>query len=105
MNWIVTRHAGALEWLLRRVPEPRRHITHWGDEPIAPGDTVYGTLPLERIAQLGRIGARYMHLAIDLPRELRGVELDADTMDRLGARLCHCKVWIEDPAESPCDVS
>jgi CRISPR-associated protein Csx16 len=32
-------------------------------------------------------GARYFHLVVDMPRDLRGREMDAETLDALGAHL------------------
>ena len=46
-----------------------------------------GTLPVQHIADINARGARYLHLVLDLPPALRGRELDADDMERIGARL------------------
>ena len=46
-----------------------------------------GALPAIIAARLCERGARYLHLSLDLPFDMRGIELNADDMDRLGARL------------------
>lgn len=46
-----------------------------------------GTLPVHMVARLVRAGAIYYHLVIDIPPGLRGRELSASELDRLGARL------------------
>ena len=87
-TWLVTRHAGALEWARRRGFAADRVIVHLESErEISAGDIVIGALPANLAARLCERGARYMHLTLDLPFDKRGIELTADDMDRLGARL------------------
>ncbi len=84
---LVTRHAGAKEWFERRgiaVDEVREHLEA---EDVHRGDTVVGTLPAHLAAEVCGRGAIYLHLAVDLPPGLRGRELTAEDLDRLGARL------------------
>lgn len=85
-QWLVTRHPGALEWLLRQGIKAQA-VAHLDVEAIQPGDTVFGTLPLHLAARVCERGARFFYLAIELPASLRGQELSASTMDALGARL------------------
>jgi CRISPR-associated protein Csx16 len=51
------------------------------------GDTVVGTLPIHLAARVCEAGARYFHLTLNLPAELRGQELSADHLEALGASL------------------
>lgn len=85
--WIVTRHAGALEWLARRGVSSERVVPHLDPEWIRAGDRVVGTLPIQLVAAVCARGGRYEHISVELPAELRGRELSADTLERHGARL------------------
>jgi len=82
----VTRHAGALAWARRRGLAAEA-VDHLDLAVIGAGDVVLGTLPVHLVAGVCAAGARYYHLELDLPPGLRGQELDADAMDRLGAAL------------------
>lgn len=92
--WLVSRHPGAQAWLRRRGLEGEWRA-HLGPGEAGPGDCVIGTLPLHRVLELGRVGARYLHLEVEVPAHLRGQELDADQLDALGARLVPLRV-LED---------
>ncbi len=85
-TYFVTRHSGAVEWARRQGIEAKL-ITHLDPAQIEEGDTVLGTLPIQIVAEINERGARYLHLEIALPAEQRGVQLSADDMDRLGAKL------------------
>ncbi len=93
----VTRHPGARDWLARRghvVDRISDELTDADLAALAPGDTVIGTLPVALAAAVCARGARYLNLVIPaVPRELRGQELDADTLTRLGARIEAFEVW------------
>lgn len=87
-TWLVTRHAGAREWANRHGFAADCVIAHLeSDGAVAAGDVVIGALPANLAARLCERGARYLHLSLDLPFDMRGIELTADDMDRLGARL------------------
>ena len=86
--WLVTRHAGAREWAHLRGFAVDRVVQHLESESdIAAGDVVIGSLPANLAARLCERGGRYLHLSLDLPFEKRGIELTADDMEHLGARL------------------
>ncbi len=85
--WFVSRHPGALAWMQRHNLHFDRHATHLDIRDIVPGDTVIGSLPIHLAAALCAGGARYVHLSLDLPSTWRGRELQADDLDRFGARL------------------
>ena len=95
-RWLVTRHPGALVWLRQQGVEATA-LAHLDPARISPGDEIYGTLPLHLAAEVSVRGARFFYLAIDVPAELRGQELDAALMSRLGARLQEYRVL---PAEA-----
>lgn len=83
----VTRHAGAVEWARRHKFGVARVVTHLVLAQVQPGNTVIGTLPVNLAAQVCAKGAAYWHLSLDLTTEQRGLELSADDMERLGARV------------------
>lgn len=79
---IVTRHAGAVEWLRRRGIEGEV-LEHASAEQVA-GRRVVGVLPLALAAAAGEVWA------IDLPDLApadRGRDLTPEEMDAAGARL------------------
>ena len=45
------------------------------------GDTVIGTLPVNLAAEVCARSARYLHLSLEVPREVRGRDLTADEMN------------------------
>jgi len=86
-TWFVTCHAGAVEWAARQGFAVDRQVAHLDIAEVQPSDTVIGILPVHLAAAVCARGARYLNLSLDMPPELRGKELDADTLERLGARL------------------
>ncbi len=85
--WLVTRHSGAAEWCRRQGLAPDRVVAHLDPGEVRPGDVVVGTLPVHLVAALNKKGARYVHLAVEVPPEARGKELSAEDLERFGARL------------------
>ncbi|MEA5446517.1 CRISPR-associated protein Csx16 [Gammaproteobacteria bacterium AB-CW1] len=94
--FLVSRHPGAIRWLQRQGHGPVIHRAHLDLNEIRPGDRVIGTLPVHMAAQVCKIGAEYHHLAVDIPPELRGVELDEQTMAACDARLVPCRVEMDE---------
>lgn len=86
-TWLVSRHAGALDWLAHQGVAADRIEPHFEPEWVAPGDTVIGTLPINLAAAVCERGGRYLHLTLEVPPEWRGRELTAAEMDAVGARL------------------
>ncbi|MFN3752397.1 MAG: CRISPR-associated protein Csx16 [Thiobacillus sp.] len=85
--WFVTRHPGAIEWAARRGLVVDRQVAHLNVSEVKAGDTVIGTLPVHLAAEVCARGARFLNLSLDVPPEARGQELDADALERFGARL------------------
>lgn len=85
--WFVTRHAGAKEWAAGKGLKVDRMVEHLDISAIEEGDQVLGSLPVNLVADLNARGARYFHLTLPLPPELRGQEISAGLMNQLGARL------------------
>ena len=96
---IVTRHAGAMEWLRKNhidIFDPIYPISEEEEieivEPIVlahakpddvRGKRVIGILP----NRLSSLAAEYWELNIDIPADMRGKEISCQEMERLGASL------------------
>lgn len=85
-TYFVTRHAGAKEWAARKGIAAKI-VEHVDLAAVGRGDVVISSLPAHFVADLIERGARYVHLAMEVPEEDRGRNLSADEMDRYGARL------------------
>jgi len=88
----VSRHPGAREWACAEGLAVDAVVDHLAIDEIAPGDTVIGSLPVNLAAEVCARGARYFHLAIELPADLRGEELSDEMLRALGARLVEFRV-------------
>lgn len=91
-TWFISRHPGAIEWASRQQLCVDRQVNHLDPAQVQPGDTVMGSLPVNLAAQVCAAGAAYWHLSLELPVELRGHELSADDLERMGARVVRFKV-------------
>ena len=85
--WFVSRHPGAVEWARRQGLRWDQALAHLGDHPVAAGDQVYGTLPVQLAAQVCEAGAEYWHLQVSLGEGMRGRELSAEELANVGARF------------------
>ena len=89
-TWLITRHAGARQWVEQKGIRVDAVLGHLDEEAlgrIQQGDTIIGTLPIHLVAEVCARGARYLHLSLNLPPEARGKELAPEEMERYGARL------------------
>jgi CRISPR-associated protein Csx16 len=86
-TYFVTRHSGALDWAEQEGIAVDELVDHLEVERIQPGDRVIGSLPCNLAAEVCALGGRYLHLTLELPADLRGKELTAADMRRLGARV------------------
>jgi CRISPR-associated protein Csx16 len=86
-TYFVSRHPGATEWAAAQGLRVDRVIEHLDVATVGEGDVVIGSLPVNLAAGVCARGARYLHLSLELTRELRGRELSAEDMRRCGARL------------------
>ncbi len=89
--WLVSRHAGALEWLRRRGVRGQI-VRHLDPERVRTGDVVVGVLPVALAAEVCARGGRFIALEVEVPEEWRGRELSAEELERLGARLVEYRV-------------
>lgn len=92
MNYLISRHPGAIAWCQRQPLVIDVILPHLDPVFICTGDWVIGTLPLPMVAVVQRYGARYLHLSVPVPPELRGQELSADQLEQLGASLIEYRV-------------
>ncbi|WP_404299505.1 CRISPR-associated protein Csx16 [Halomonas sp.] len=84
---MVSRHAGALEWLRCQGIEPDHFVAHLEGQVLTPGDIVIGTLPLHLACWVCEQGAEYWHLSLDIPARWRGHELTSEQMNACQARF------------------
>ena len=89
---VVTRHAGAVEWLKAKGFSECEVVAHFAPSMVQSGDVVVGILPLNLVAEVNAKGGRFFALDMNVPSELRGVEMTAQLMDELGARLQEYRV-------------
>ena len=99
--FFVSRHPGAIEWATRQQLNVDRVVPHLDPACVHPGDTVIGSLPVNLAAQVCAVGAAYWHLSLELPAVLRGRELSADELERLGARVQAFEIGPQPLGESP----
>jgi CRISPR-associated protein Csx16 len=88
MIYLISRHAGAIEWLTETINQPCTLIDHLTEEmEFKNNDWVIGTLPLTKIATICTQGAKFFLLEVEVPKELRGIDLSKEQLIELGAQL------------------
>ncbi|WP_044413327.1 CRISPR-associated protein Csx16 [Thiomicrospira microaerophila] len=85
--YVVTRHKGALDWLVEEAFSFDQHLEHLDLSMLKSGDTIVGNLPIPMVSDMNAMGVDYWHLAFNVPFELRGVELSATQLRELGISL------------------
>lgn len=87
-TYFISRHVGAVEWATVNQIDFDVHLMHLLSlDELQSGDVVIGTLPINIIAQINALGVRYIHLSLEIPPQLRGVELTAAQLDECCASL------------------
>ena len=87
-TYLVTRHAGAVEWLKHRLGVPEVLVLpHLENIHFQAGDKVCGVLPLSWAERICAQGAEAHVVSVEVPPMLRGQEMSATQLDALGARL------------------
>lgn len=85
---VITRHPGAVQWVRHLLDhEVVESLPHLYTEDIDPNACYYGVFPLNLAAAICAAGAECWALTLDMPPELRGQELSAEQLQRLGASL------------------
>ncbi|WP_047044101.1 CRISPR-associated protein Csx16 [Vibrio mexicanus] len=92
MKWFVSRHTGAKEWAKLNKLDIDVFVDHLELNAINKGDTIIGTLPIHLAEQVCSLGARYLHLSLNLPLNKRGTELTAQDMIDCRAQLTEYQV-------------
>ncbi len=93
ITYFVTRHTGALAWAKQNQLQFDVHLEHLhGVDDLHLGDVVIGTLPINIVHQLNQRGVSYVHLSLQIPAHLRGVELTVEQLNECQATLQ--KFWV-----------
>lgn len=93
-TWFVSRHSGSIEWIKSQNIPIDYFIEHLDEKlNITQGDTVIGSLPVQTISMLNKRGVKFIHLVLDLPQALRGIELTAKQVHELKPSLNEYIVW------------
>lgn len=91
-HWLVSRHQGAIDFINSLGIEIHQQVPHLNLEEVNPGDVIYGTLPIHLAAEVCAKGARYLHLTLNLPFELRGKEISLADLHLANPKLEEFKV-------------
>lgn len=91
---IVSRHPASIKWLRQKLVQIDLELSHLDTALLQPGDCVYGNLTVHLVAELNVRGARYFHLQINLPPELRGVELSDAQLASLHPTLAEIRAEV-----------
>lgn len=87
-TYFITRHTGALDWAKLNGVHFDVHLEHLLNfDELNAGDVIIGTLPINIVADLNQMGVRYVHLSLNIPPHLRGVELTAEQLGECSASL------------------
>lgn len=87
-TYFVSRHPGALQWAALQEVHFDVHMIHLDNLALfKAGDVVIGTLPINMAYALNQRHVRYFHLSLEIPEQLRGVELNATQLQRCNASL------------------
>lgn len=96
MNYLISRHQGAVEWLDSKGfddPILISHATVEFFEELNESDMVFGTLPMSLACEVCGRGARFFNLDLAVPAEYRGKELTSELMDEFGAKLTEYRIY------------
>ena len=86
--YLVSRHKGAVEWMQHMGHRYDEHLTHLDNyDKLSQGDMIIGSLPINLVADLTERDISYMHLSLYIPEHLRGIELSAEQLSQLDAKL------------------
>lgn len=93
-TYFISRHPGAIQWVKNINLHVDEFIEHIDSESFKKGDTVIGTLPINKIHELQNNGVTVLSLILDLTRNLRGHELSYEQLIACNARLVNYAVTI-----------
>lgn len=89
---VVTRHAGAADWVRALLGHTVQIVSHLEVDEIQPDTCYYGVFPLHLAAAICTAGAQCWAISVNMPPALRGQELSADQLNLLGAELVRYEV-------------
>jgi len=72
---IVSRHEGTIDYLKKRYPNAEV-VNHIDDPKKFKDSLIIGNLPLHMVSEVLKNGNRFVMVSLDIPRELRGKELN-----------------------------
>jgi len=88
MVYFVSRHPGALEWILQQPQwQVDCFLRHLDPQDIQAGDVVLGTLPLHLAAEVCVRGGIFYFLTLPQEEAGRGSEYSAEDMSAMGCTL------------------
>ncbi len=90
----MSRHPSTINWLTHKLPRVDRVESTLSIESLNGKDCVYGNLTAHLIAQINNKGARYFHVLINIPLELRGEELNSDELSALKPEIAEINAQI-----------
>lgn len=88
---VVTRHAGLVEYLKEQGITCDIILPHVQDPSILEGKDVLGILPVNMAAMCNS----FTELALDIPQELRGKELDLEQVRQYAIGFFTYKITIQ----------
>lgn len=94
--YVITRHLGALDWVKSKGIYFDIHLEHLMSlNDLQSGDIVIGTLPINIVSKINEMGVRYIHLSLEIPIHLRGMELTMEQFE-------NCNVTLEEYSVTKC---
>ena len=72
---IVSRHKGTIDYLKKRYPNAEV-VNHIDDPKKFKDSLIIGNLPLHMVSEVLKNRNRFVMVSLDIPRELRGKELN-----------------------------
>lgn len=91
---IVSRHPATVDLLTKKLTHIDRIEKTLPLNDLKKGDCIYGNLTAHLIAQVNQKGARYFHVLLNLPLELRGKELNAEDLEKLTPQIAEISAHI-----------
>jgi len=78
---IISRHKGTIEYLKHYYPQAQviEHLESIKQVPH--GALVFGNLPINVVEQLKKRVAKYVHIILNVPKELRGKDLPREELE------------------------
>ena len=87
-TWFVSRHQSSINWMKSQSTPVDNYVTHIDDSTgIHPGDIVIGSLPVSIVAKLNQNKIRFISFTLDIPEDLRGIDLNEKQLDSLQVEL------------------